>query len=144
MRPVQRSRSPKIRERSTSSVAFKKICVVTALHYGVNRDRSSYKASVLTEHKFESSLAKIIDNLHQIFILVQMITATTGLPVEIISNENVDIDLCILSTCEHVIFSAGGFSKLCQKLQVTHKSTPSQVPPPQEVKTQFRRDMFFV
>lgn len=99
-----------------------KIYVVTALHYGVHRSTLNYKSNILHTHKYESSTARVIEGLEQIFSLIVKLKET-GLEVSIISNKAVDMDMCILSSAKNVVYTAGGFSSVCERLNQNRHGT---------------------
>lgn len=128
----------RVRQKVNETPGLSKVYVVTAAHYGVARSTCRYKNAILSPHPYESNLKRIVETLETIFVLSQLIAAVTNLRVEIISNRDADVDLCLLSTCDHAVYSGGGFSHVCEQLQ---SYNPPVTKPP--VGVRLAREMFF-
>ena len=109
---VDKARAYLVEESTITSIV-----IVTALHFGVSIFRSSYKSHDSIVHTYEAKLPTILSRFDNIFNMVRLLREVVP-NVSIISNTNVDIDLCILSRCKHLLVTKGGFSTACSKLNM--------------------------
>jgi hypothetical protein len=94
------------------------IIFVTAMHFGGNPDSSIYDFKDTKRFCFNSCIYE--KNIMSLYQFLQ--TIPTSLPYDIISNKDIDYDLCILVTCKNFLPTLGGFSQLILKLRhLCHK-----------------------
>jgi hypothetical protein len=100
---------------------FVNVVIVTALHYGINQDSKIY-----TNNKWKYRDANYENNID---IFYKLIHSLNNKNIEIISNEDVDLDLIYLSYSKNLLICplTGSFSNLVKKLnnQIYAKITPN-------------------
>lgn len=84
-----------------------KIVVVTALNYGHNIHN---QLNIQQKNKYNEE--NITENLN----LIKNFTDQFGIPIHILSSENIDYDFSYLCCAKHLIISNSGFSKLAKKI----------------------------
>lgn len=106
---------------------FKKVVLVTALHYGNCIDGT--ENSLYKNKTWSYNDENYNTNIEALFNLIQNLNK----PVEIVSNDNSDIDLIYLALSKNLLTSnrTGKFSAFCQFI---HNWYYNKGPPPPEIK----------
>jgi hypothetical protein len=90
-----------------------KIVLVTALHYGQPTKRNKFYTAGLFSYNDKSythNINVLLDFIKQMERKVQ------------IQSSSIDVDLCKLAFCPHLITTEGGFGKLVKKINELHKT----------------------
>lgn len=87
-----------------------RVKIVTALHYGT----SCEKDALYSSNTYNYTVSNHTANIRKL----QELIARLNKPVEIVSNDDVDVDVMHLVFCDHLLTSttSGAFSKLVQNL----------------------------
>lgn len=91
---------------------IKKIIIITALHYGHTREESLYYKNKTYCYNQDNYNA----NIDVLYIFINELYRKYKLPIDIVSNEDIDIDFTLLVTAKYLIVTKGGFSMLVKNL----------------------------
>ena len=90
-----------------------KIVLVTALHYGQPTKHNKFYSAgrySYNDKSYTHNINVLLDFIKQMERKVQ------------IQSSSIDVDLCKLSFCQHLITTKGGFGKLVKKINELHKT----------------------
>lgn len=98
-----------------------KITIVTSFAYQVWSEDSLHLRKTSDLWNYSDNKQK--QNEEALFILLSILQEQINLPINIYSNENVDVDLCYCVFSKHFIKDQGGFSDLMYELNKIKKQT---------------------
>ena len=85
----------------------KKIIIVTAMHYGISNKSEYYKG----KHNCHT-----VESVEKNIEILSKFCDQFDVPIEIMSNKNIDYDFCFLSYASCLVTSNGQFSKLAKEV----------------------------
>jgi len=108
-----------IRNKLQAFPTINKITIVTAFAYGTWSDESLHlrKKALL----WECTQKTQTDNINRLSKVLQtLINTFNNIEINIVSNHNIDIDLCYCALSKHFIHDIGSFSTLLKKINILH------------------------